>query len=247
MTLIRQLSFNLCFYGFTFLFCFLGTPCLLLPRPRYLQILLWYFRTVYKIEKYILGLDYEIRGQEYLPTSGSYLVAAKHFSAYETMKLHILFNDPAIIMKAELQSIPLWGWHAKKSDMIFIDRGSREVALRSIANGAVRMKNLSRPIIIFPQGTRVNIDDTIETRPYKFGIMRMYEITNLPIIPLAMDSGVYWSKNAFLKKSGTAVFEFLPPIPAGQDPHVAFTTMRDQIETTSQKLVAEALIKTSSS
>lgn len=245
MIYLRQILFNICFYGFTFLFCLLTLPCLLLPRPQYFRILLWYFRTVYKIEKYVLGLDYEVRGLEHLPSQGPYIIAAKHFSAYETMKLHLLFPDPAIIMKRELKSIPLWGWHASKSDMIFIDRGSRDVALKSMIEGGKRMKNMGRPIIIFPQGTRVNIDDTTEKRPYKYGIMRMYNALNLPIIPLAMDSGVFWGKNAFLKKPGKAVFEFLPPIPAGQDGDAVFQSLTQSIEAASNALVQDALKRTS--
>jgi 1-acyl-sn-glycerol-3-phosphate acyltransferase len=240
MILVRQILFNVVFYGFTFLFCLLGLPSLILPRPLYFKILLWYFKTVFLIEKYVLGLTYEVRGQEYLPSGGAYIIAAKHYSAYETMKLHILFPDPAIIMKRELKKIPLWGWHATKSDMIFIDRGSKDVAMRSIIDGALRMKSLGRPIIIFPQGTRVNVSDTIQNRPYKFGIMRMYEAVNLPIIPLAMNSGVYWGKDAFLKKPGTVIFEFLPSIPAGTDPQIAFTQLRDAIESKSSALVEEA-------
>lgn len=243
MIFLRQILFNVCFYGFTFLFCLLGLPSLLLPRPLYFKILLWYFKTVYIIEKYVLGLDYEVRGLEHLPQNGCYIIAAKHYSAYETMKLHLLFPDPAIIMKRELKKIPLWGWHATKSDMIFIDRGSKDVAMRSIIEGALRMKALGRPIIIFPQGTRVNIDDTIQNRPYKIGIMKMYEATNLPIIPLAMNSGVYWAKDAFLKKPGRVIFEFLPPIPAGTNPTEAFNTMREVIEQKSTELVKEAQFK----
>lgn len=243
MTYLRAFIFNIIFYGFTFLFCLLATPCLLLPRPQYFKVLMWYFETVPLIEKYVLGLDYEIRGLENLPKDGKYIIAAKHYSAYETMKLHILFPDPAIIMKQELKSIPLWGWHAEKSDMIFIDRGSRDVAMRSLVEGAKRMASLGRPIIIFPQGTRVNVSDTIQNRPYKFGIIKMYESVGLPIIPLAMNSGVYWAKDAFIKKSGKVVFEFLEPIPAGLDPQAAFETMRDRVEAASEKLVIEAQSK----
>lgn len=244
MMIIRQVLFNIAFYGFTVLFCVFATPCLVLPRPLYFKVLMWYFRTVYKIEKYVLGLDYEIRGAENLPKDGHYIIAAKHYSAYETLKLHLLFPDPAIIMKRELMSIPLWGWHAKKSDMIAIDRGSKDIAIRSLIEGSKRMKDLNRPIIIFPQGTRVALDDTIKDRPYKFGIMKIYETTNMPIIPLAMDSGVYWGKNSFLKKPGKAVFQFLEPIAPGQNTQTAFETMRNAIETTSEKLVKEALEKT---
>jgi 1-acyl-sn-glycerol-3-phosphate acyltransferase len=238
---LRSIAFNITFYGFTFFFCLLGLPSLLLARAQYFKILMWYFRSVYWIEKHILGLDFEVRGAEHLPKDGQYIVAAKHYSAYETLKIHILFPDPAVIMKRELRSIPLWGWHAQKSDMIFIDRGSRDVAMRSIIEGALRMKSLNRPIIIFPQGTRVGLEDTIQNRPYKIGIMKMYEATNLPIIPLAMNSGFYWGKDQFLKRSGKVIFEFLPPIAAGKDSNEAFALMRDEIESVSQKLVNEAI------
>jgi 1-acyl-sn-glycerol-3-phosphate acyltransferase len=87
----------------------------------------------------------------------------------------------------------------------------------------------------------VGLEDTIQNRPYKIGIMKMYEATNLPIIPLAMNSGFYWGKDQFLKRSGKVIFEFLPPIAAGKDSNEAFTLMRDEIESVSQKLVNEAI------
>ncbi len=109
---------------------------------------------VYYIEKYVLGLDYEVRGLEYMPKEGSYLIAAKHQSAYETMKLHRLFGDPSIILKKELLSIPIWGKFLGKLDIIAIDRSNGESAISSIIDGAHRMKEQGRPIVIFPQGTR---------------------------------------------------------------------------------------------
>jgi len=88
---IRQILFNIAFYGATTIFCIVLTPAMLLPRPIFIIGLNSYFKSVHLIEKYVLGLDFEVRGKENIPTSGSFIVAAKHYSAYETMKLHLLF------------------------------------------------------------------------------------------------------------------------------------------------------------
>ena len=154
------------------------------------------------LEKYILGLTYEVRGQEHLPEQGSYIIAAKHQSSYETFKLHTLFGDPAIVLKKELLRIPLWGMYLKKSDVIAIDRSSPKTAIKSIKDGAQHVKEQGRPIIIFPQGTRVSIDTTAQEKPYKIGIMRLQEATNLPIIPMAINTGYFQPKHKWCKKPG---------------------------------------------
>jgi 1-acyl-sn-glycerol-3-phosphate acyltransferase len=238
---IRQILFNIAFYGATTIFCIVLTPAMLLPRPIFIIGLNSYFKSVHLIEKYVLGLDFEVRGKENIPASGSFIVAAKHYSAYETMKLHLLFFDPAIIMKKELTRIPLWGWLAMKAKMIFIDRGSREIALGSIVAGAKRVEAEGRPLVIFPQGTRVAIDDTPERKPYKGGIVRMYEATSQPILPLAMNSGLFWKKNAFFKKPGKVIFEILPPIPSGLTGADALAQLQNVLETKSNELVAIGL------
>jgi 1-acyl-sn-glycerol-3-phosphate acyltransferase len=240
MTFIRQILFNIAFYGFTTLICIAYVPLLPLPRRVFVKALQFYFEMVHQIEKYVLGLDFEVRGREYIPEGGAFLVGAKHYSAYETMKLHLLFKDPAIILKKELVRIPLWGWHALKADMIAIDRSSGESAITSIVNGAKHIKEQGRPLVIFPQGTRVSLDETTARRPYKGGIARMYEATDLPIVPLALNSGIYWPKNAFFKKPGTVIFEFLPPIPPGLPPAEAVSRLQEQVEEASARLVQEA-------
>lgn len=192
------------------------------------------------LERYVLGLRYEIRGAEHLPESGSYIVAAKHQSAFETMKLHILFKDPAIILKKELLSIPLWGWYLAKSDVIAIDRSSRSAAVESIKAGALHMKEMGRPIVIFPQGTRVSPETTAKDKPYKPGVARVQDATGLPILPMAMNAGVYWPRNAFWKSSGTVVFEFLPRIEPGMDSGALLGKLENDIENASNALMEEA-------
>lgn len=238
---IRQILFNIAFYGLMSVLCFPLLPAMLLPRVQFIKTLEICFRVLYWAEKYILGLDYEVRGRENIPASGAYLVAAKHYSAYETLKLHLLFNDPAIVMKKELKMLPIWGWLAVKSDMIFVDRASRETAMRSLIDGVQHAKDQGRPIIIFPQGTRVSIHDTVDKKPYKGGIVRMYDAADIPVVPLAMNSGAFWARNAFFKFPGKVVFEFLPPIPAGKNGAEVLAELKERVEAASSKLVEEAL------
>lgn len=238
---IRQILFNIAFYGATTLFCIVLTPAMILPRSIFIKGLNSYFHSVHLIEKYVLGLDFEVRGAENIPKSGPFLVAAKHYSAYETMKLHVLFYDPAIIMKKELSYIPLWGWLAMKARMIFIDRGSAAAALRCMLEGAKRIEHEGRPLVIYPQGTRVSTTNTPTEKPYKRGIIKIYEATNQPILPLAMNSGLFWKKKAFFKYPGKVIFEFLPIIPAGLPAADVLKQLETSIETASAALVEEGL------
>lgn len=242
MIYLRSLLFNILFYSSTALFCVALLPGLLLPRKQAMKIVDFWTGTVYFLEKYIAGLDFEIRGLEYLPTDGeSYIVAAKHQSAYETMKLHHLFGDPSIVLKKELLRIPLWGWFLKKADVIAIDRSNRDEAMKSITHGALRMKEQKRPIVIFPQGTRVTPESTPKDKPYKGGIVKMAKAAELPIIPLAMNSGVFWRRNSFLLYPGKIVFEFLPPI--APDAANILETIEEKVEAKSNALMREAKTK----
>lgn len=240
MIFIRSTLFNIAFFVVTGISCLLFLPGLLMPRKQAMKIVDIFVQSVYLLERIFLKLDYEVRGLENLPEQGCYIVAAKHQSSYETFKLHILFNDPSVILKRELLRIPLWGKFLKKSDPIAIDRSSKDSA-QQIVDGAKRMKEQGRPIIIFPQGTRVYAWQTAEDRPYKSGVARMQDATGLTIVPMATNTGVFWPKHSWLKWPGTVVFEFLPPIAPGQS--ISDTTKQIEIlvETESKKLEMEAL------
>lgn len=214
--LVRSTLFNIAFFGITAALALCLLPGVFMEREAALNIPRIWTRVVHVLERIFLGLDYEVRGLENLPQSGSYLIAAKHESAYETMKLHILFHDPAIVLKRELLSIPVWGLFLKKIDPIAIDRSNRESAMRSLLAGVEHVKTQNRPIVIFPQGTRVKPDTPLDKKPYKGGIAKMAEASGLPIVPLALNTGLYWPKMSWIKKPGKVVFEFLPPIEAGK-------------------------------
>ncbi len=209
---LRSSLFNLCFYTIVAVFCITLLPMLLMPRKIMMGAVYIFIYTTAFLEKYILGLTYEIRGAEHLPEKPPYIIAAKHQSAYETFKLHFLFDNPAIILKKELLKIPLWGQYLQKSGVIAIDRATPRSAIKSMRDGAKQMAAQNRPIIVFPQGTRVPPGIGTDEKPYKSGINLIQKATGLPIIPMATNTGVFYPKGGWCKKPGRVVFEFLPAL-----------------------------------
>ena len=240
MIFLRSILFNIFFYGFTAIACILLVPTLLLPRSTVLKVTKFYLDVVALIEKYILGLTYEVRGIEYQPKEGTYIAAAKHQSAYETLKLYHLFGDPTIVLKKELLRIPIFGVFLRKLDVIAIDRKNKEESIKAIIEGAKRMQKQNRPIVIFPQGTRVHVNATTKEKPYKGGIVKMYSQTDIPVIPLALNSGLFWGRNSFIKKPGKVVFEFLPAIEPGLPDKKVMKALEDRLEERSIALMHEA-------
>ncbi|WP_207456361.1 lysophospholipid acyltransferase family protein [Azospirillum sp. SYSU D00513] len=237
MILLRSLLFNVAFNLWTALMCFALLWMLLLPRERMIRVVVWYLRTVAWMERVIVGIRYEVRGREHLPRSGSYILAAKHQSAWETMKLHLLVEDPAVVLKRELMRIPIWGWYAAKARMIPVDRGARGRAIASLTRNATPVRDEGRPIVIFPQGTRVAPGDY---RPYRVGVGVLYETLEIPIVPMALNAGLYWPRRSFLKRPGTVVVEFLPPIPAGLPRAEAMRLLEERLEEATDRIVVAA-------
>lgn len=199
-----------------------------------------FVHTVYFLERHVIGLDFEVRGTENLPSGGPFIVASKHQSPYETMKMHILFRDPAIVLKKELLRIPLWGWFLAKSAPVAIDRGRARQSLQHISESGLRAKAAGRPIVIFPQGTRVYTWETPEQKPYRAGVARLRDATGLRIIPLALNSGVFWPRKGWIKKPGKVVFEFLPAVPDNAGAYEIMKDLENRLEARSNALTAEA-------
>lgn len=237
---IRSTLFNIAFIAVTLVMMLVTLPTTFMPRRVAMHTVRLWVYSVYALERFILNLDYEIRGLEHLPKGRACLVAAKHQSAYETMKLHIIFDDPAIVLKRELLSIPMWGRFLKKIDPIAIDRGNREEAVKSLLAGVENMKGQARPIVIFPQGTRVHYDATADEKPYKAGIAKMYASSGLPIVPMALNTGLFWPRGSWTKRPGKIIFEFLPPIAPGIPQEDVMKTLTPQLESTSNALREEA-------
>ncbi len=233
---LRSLVFNLAFYGWTAFLCIVLAWTPLLSRPKMIALICWFLGTVAWLERTVLGLRYEVRGRENLPT-GPFLVAAKHQSAWETMKLHLMLSDPAVVLKQELTRVPVLGWFATKTQMIPVDRSARNRAVTTLAEGARRIKAQGRPIVIFPQGTRT----APGTRhPYRIGIGMLYEQLQIPLVPMALNSGLFWPRRSFLKYPGTIVVEFLPAIQPGLARYALMRELAERLEAATDRLVVAA-------
>jgi 1-acyl-sn-glycerol-3-phosphate acyltransferase len=238
---IRSTIFNILMYSTTALLCVACLPGLFLKPEKRMFIVYAFVQSVYWLERHILKLKLEVRGLEHLPADGSYIVASKHQSAYETMKLHVLWKNPAIVLKRELLNIPLWGNYLKMIGPIAIDRASGKEAMRQIISQALIIRDQGRPMVIFPQGTRVPVGTTISEKPYRLGVARMQEATQLPIIPLAINAGVYWPKHKWVKYSGTVIFEFMPAIMPGESDKATLAQLESILEERSNELCDMAL------
>lgn len=237
MKAIRSILFNILFFSGSFVLSIALLWTLLLPEKHCTKIVsAVYGGYITFIERYVLGLKLEIRGMENLPATGPFIIAAKHQSAFETLKLPYMksLGYPVIILKKELTLIPIYGWYFSGMGQIAIDRGSGVEALNSIVKGCKRALASGRSVIIFPQGTRVAVGDM---KPYKSGIAKVYRDVQVPVVPMALNSGLFWGRNAFFKKSGTVIFEFLPAIPAGLPPLQMMERLEKVIEEATERLV----------
>src|SRR3984957_9728504 len=234
MQRLRSLMFSIAFPVWTGLCCIVLGIGTYMPRRTALAAAIFWVRSVAWLERAILGLDYRVIGRENLPQTGAYIVAAKHQSTYETMKIHLILDDPAIVLKKELLRIPIWGRFLKQTGMIPIDRGAGRRAVGDMLTASEKAKAEGRPIVIFPQGTRIPVGIK---RSYKSGVVALYQQLGIPILPLALNSGLFWPKNG-MKHGGTVTFSFLPPIEPGLDPDAALSQLEQRLESETDRLVA---------
>lgn len=240
--MLRSLIFNIAFYGYTALACFFLMWSFVLPRRWALFAVMLYFKGIIPIERHIMKLDYRVSGYENIPQTGSYVIAMKHQSAYETLKLLPIFGNIAVVFKRSLAWIPFWGWYMLKTGMIPVDRGARGKAMSSLVEGARDVIAAGRPIVIFPQGTRVDVGVSPAEKPYKYGVIKIAETLKLPILPVALNSGVFWGRNAFRKRSGIVDFKILPPISSDQSSQAIMEQLQTVLEKESDILAANAAI-----
>ena len=209
MPAIRSFLFLLVFYGGTILFVLAGVATLPFGRSGVRVIANKWARFHSACARFILGIHTRIEGQ--LP-QGKVLIAAKHESMFETVEMPVLFRNPAVVMKLELARIPLWGWLAERYGMIPVDREGGAAALRTMLKAAAGAVAEGRPVVIFPEGTRVPHGEAPALQP---GFAGLYRALNLPIVPLALDSGRLWGRRALGKRAGIITFRFGEPIPPG--------------------------------
>tara|TARA_R110002095_G_scaffold35504_1_gene33442 strand:+ start:4197 stop:4931 length:735 start_codon:yes stop_codon:yes gene_type:complete len=189
---------------------------------------------VEKLLKVVIGTTTEFRGKENIPDHGQFLVACKHQSAWETISLHRFVKNPTVIMKKELLYVPLFGLVVKLAGSILIDRKKGKLVLEQMIEGAKKSLENNRPIFIFPEGTR---GVPGKHGKYRRGIFFLYKALNVPVLPIALNSGCFWPRRGFLKKKGHIVVEYLPPILPGLSEKDFMTQLETVLEKASLNLL----------
>lgn len=234
--LLRSLLFNVALYLNFLVQAVVFSPVLLLPERMFWPIGRFWVATTLWLHRTITGIDDEIRGGESIPTGG-FIVASKHQSAWETLRLTQLFPRPSFILKKQLLWLPLFGWYMRKAHMIPVDRGKGSAAIDAMLVHARRAIAEGRQIIIFPEGTR---RPPFAPPQYRHGAARLYAALGVPCLPVALNSGVYWPRRSAVHRPGTIRMQILPPIPPGLPPEMFAERLQASIEGATNALLAEA-------
>ncbi len=236
MLALRSLTFNIAFFLWSTLVQVLFLPSLLFPVAVVAWVQRLWIGGALALLAGICGLRHEIRGLEHLPP-GPCIIASKHQSTWDTLIFAVLFHGPGFVVKRELLWIPLFGWYIQRTGCIPIDRKGGASALKRMTAGARDTIGNGRHIIIFPEGTRVAPG---QRRPYHPGVGALYRQLGVPVVPVALNSGLFWGRRSFLKNPGRIVLEFLEPIPPGLRRREFLDVLAQRIEPASADLAAEA-------
>ena len=213
MQLLRSLIFNLFLYMGIVVVFLIALPALLLPPKVTLLFGKFLGHYVVFIVRILLNTKVEFRGIENIPKNEKYFLASAHQSMFETFALQGVLDYPVFIVKKELLNIPLFGTYLKKIKSIEITRDTiTKDNLNFFDKVASIIKNENRPLIIFPQGTRLKVHEKI---PFKKGAGRIYEALNIACVPIALNSGKVWPKVGMIKYPGKITVSFLKPIEPG--------------------------------
>jgi 1-acyl-sn-glycerol-3-phosphate acyltransferase len=209
MNLLRSALFALFFYSWTVIAVLLSFPISLFGTKTVRGWAHVWLRGHRWFAAYLLGIRSRVEGRA---AEGAVIVAAKHQSMFETFELVLMLEEPAIVLKRELADIPLWGWVVRRYGVIPVDRSGGGAALRRMMRAAEAAIAEGRPILIFPEGTRVAPG---ERPPLQPGFAGLYRALKLPVVPVALDSGRLWPRHRFVKRPGIVTMRFGAPIPPG--------------------------------
>ena len=213
MKLLRSLLFNVFLYTGIVAVFLIALPALFLPPKFTLLFGKFLGHYVIFIVRIFLNTKVEIKGISNIPKTEKYFVASAHQSMFETFALQAVLDYPVFILKKELLKIPLFGLYLKKIKSIEIVRDTTtKDNLSFFDKVATIIKNENRPLLIFPQGTRVKVGERV---PFKKGVGRIYETLNIACIPVALNSGKVWPKYGIIKHPGKITVSFLKPIKPG--------------------------------
>lgn len=208
MKLLRSLLFVLIFYPGTLLYVLAGlavAPIGVAPMRRAVH---GWSRFHYWLTRHLIGIEERFEGE--VPDFPC-LIAIKHQSMYEAVATLRLFHTPVVVMKRQLSHMPFFGWLTQRYGVIGVDREAGAAALRNLITAGKAAAASGRPVIIFPEGTRVPVGEQPELKP---GFAALYRATGLPVVPVAMDAGRIWPKG-FVKSPGIVTWRVGATLPPG--------------------------------
>lgn len=209
---LRSLAFNIVMFSSGIILCLAG-HAMRLFQPRHVLTAgkIWARINLASL-RVICGIHIDVEGQENLPSGNRAIIAAQHQSAFDTLVWLILLPRPAYVLKQELLRLPLFGSLLEPAGFIPVDRAGGAPALRRMVTGCRAALAAGRQVVIFPEGTRVPPGERGVIQP---GIVAVASGLNLPVIPVATDSGLYWGRQAFKKYPGHLKIRIFPPLAPG--------------------------------
>lgn len=235
MIVFRSFLFGLLFFPWSTLCSIFVPVSLIFPRGFMQSIVkVWGIGTRFLL-KTVVGLGWRVEGLDNVPP-GPCVIAAKHQSAWDTMVFHVLLPDPVYVVKKELTRIPFWGWGFTKAGCVVVDRKAGAKALKHLVQGVQAALARGSQVVIFPEGTRTAPDQRVDYHP---GIAAVYRDTGVPVIPVALDSGLFWGRMAPVKYPGEITIKFLEPIMPGLDRRDFLAMLQSRVEGESARLMAE--------
>ncbi len=236
MIRLRSLVFQILFLSWTAFVSICYAPLLLRPKPKRIRIAqLWCRVTMWLLDR-VIGLSYQVVGRENCPATPA-IYAIKHQSAWETIAVCNLFSNFCLVVKQELMRIPMFGLHLSRMGFIGIDRSAGASALKGLVRAAREVHADGLDIVMFPEGTRTPPG---KRQPYQPGIAAVYRDLDVPVVPVALNSGVFWGRRKLFKRPGCITVRFLPPIAPGLRRQDFMATLEDRIETATDALVEGA-------
>ena len=238
MILVRSAIFQVVFYATFIVMMVVGLPCLLMPRAATMGWVRMWARVSVWLLAAICGTRIEFRNLHLLP-KGASILAVKHQSFLETFALIAVLDDYAYVLKKELTAIPFFGWYAKAAGADrHRPREARGDAGRPCSAPVREKLAQGRQVVIFPEGTRRSIG---VPPAYKPGVAALVADSAVPCTPVALNTGLFWPRRSFVRRPGTVVIEFLPPIAPGLGKRAFMTALQDAIEPATEGLVAASL------
>jgi len=232
MIMARSLLYHALYGIWAFLMSFAFLPSLILPFWASDFIARFWTRSVYWLLRVICGLTYRIEGMDVIP-EGPVIVASKHQSAWDTLLFPYKLKKSATILKRELFWLPFFGWYAKNYGAIGIDRRGGASTIRQMIKDAQKAISTGRSIIIFPEGTRTTPG---EKSFYHGGVAALYSQLKLPVVPVALNSGLYWPRRRLVRRPGVITLRFLSPIPSGLSRQEFMARLESEIETAQKEI-----------